>query len=104
MLIPAIEDFYKCNGHYLERLLADKVYRNRINLVYCKERGIRLAGLALGRLGKDTIIDKRTKYIDSVDRIEVERKFGLSKHNHGLGLIMTKREDTIAAQLCCQSF
>ncbi|MBO5622918.1 MAG: hypothetical protein J5959_14975 [Butyrivibrio sp.] len=39
-------------------------------------------------------MDKRTEYIDSIDRIEVERKFGLSKHSHGLNLIMTKREHT----------
>jgi hypothetical protein len=71
VLIPAIENYYKRNGHYPERVLADKIYRNRINLVYCKEHGIRLAGPALGRPGKDTVIDKRTEYIDSVDRIEV---------------------------------
>ena len=99
VLIPAIENYYKRNGHYPERVLADKIYRNRINLVYCKEHGIRLAGPALGRPGKDTVIDKRTEYIDSVDRIEVERKFGLSKHSHGLGLIMTKREDTTRSSI-----
>ena len=76
VLIPAIENYYKRNGHYPERVLADKIYRNRVNLAYCKEHGIRFAGPALGRPGKDTVIDKRTEYIDSVDRIEVERKFG----------------------------
>lgn len=45
VLIPAIENYYKRNGHYPERVLADKIYRNRINLAYCKERGIRLAVL-----------------------------------------------------------
>lgn len=99
VLIPAIENYYKRNGHYPERVLADKIYRNRINLVYCKEHGIRLAGPALGRPGKDTVIDKRAEYIDSVDRIEARRKFGLSKHSHGLGLIMTKREDTTRSSI-----
>jgi hypothetical protein len=99
VLIPAIENYYKRNGHYSERVLADKIYRNRINLAYCKEYGIRLAGLALGRPGKDTVIDKRTEYIDSVDIIEARRKFGLSKHSHGLGLIMTKREDTTRSSI-----
>ena len=55
--------------------------------------------IEVGRPGKDTVIDKRTEYIDSVDRIEVERKFGLSKHSHGLGLIMTKREDTTRSSI-----
>lgn len=99
VLIPAIERYRERNGHYPERVLADKIYRNRINLAYCKERGIRLAGPALGRPGKDAVVDKRTEYIDSVDRIEVERKFGLSKHSHGLGLIMTKREDTTRSSI-----
>jgi hypothetical protein len=93
------EKYVKRNGHYPERVLADKIYRNRINLFYCKERGIRLAGPALVRPGKDTVIDKRTEYIDSVDRSEVERKFGLSKRSHGLGLIMTKREDTTRSSI-----
>ncbi len=99
VLIPAIERYYKRNGYYPKRVLADKIYRNRTNLAYCKERGIRLAGPALGRPGKDTAADRRTEYIDSVDRIEVERKFGLSKHSHGLGLIMTKREDTTRSSI-----
>ncbi len=71
VLIHAIENYYKRNGHYPERVLADKIYQNRFNLAYCKDHGIRLAGPALGRLDKDTVIDKRTEYIDSVDRIEV---------------------------------
>lgn len=94
VLIPAIERYYKRNGHYPKRVLADKIYRNRENLSYCKAHGIRLAGPAFGRPDKDAIIDKLTEYVDSVDRIEVERKFGLSKHSHGLGLIMTKLEET----------
>ncbi len=28
VLIPAIENYYKRNGHYPERVLADKIYRN----------------------------------------------------------------------------
>ena len=94
VLISAIENFFKRNGHYPKRALADKIYRNRENLAYCKARGIRLAGPALGRPGKNVSIDKHTEYVDSVDRIEVERKFALSKHSHGLGLIMTKLEET----------
>ena len=48
-----IEAFYKREGHYPSRVLADKIYRNRENIRYCKERGIRLSGPALGRPGKD---------------------------------------------------
>lgn len=31
------------NGCYPEAILADRIYRNRDNLSYCKEHGIRLA-------------------------------------------------------------
>lgn len=43
------ERFREREGHYPARILADKIYRNRDNLSYCKERGIRLSGPALGR-------------------------------------------------------
>ena len=39
----------KREGHYPSRILADKIYRNRENLSYCKEHGIRLSGPALGQ-------------------------------------------------------
>lgn len=38
------ERFRKREGHYPGRILADKIYRNRENLAYCKECGIRLSG------------------------------------------------------------
>jgi hypothetical protein len=41
-LIPEIENYKARTGFYPDRILADKIYRNRDNLRYCKERGIRL--------------------------------------------------------------
>lgn len=81
-------------GHYPRRILADKIYRNRNNLAYCKERNIRLSGPALGRPRKDAVIDKKSEYRDNADRIEVERAFSLAKGSYGLGLIRTKLEET----------
>lgn len=99
MLISAIEQYYKRNGHYPERVLVDKIYRNRKNLNYCKLRGIRLSGPALGRPKKDPSADKRIEYIDAVDRIEVERAFSLAKRSFGLGLITTKLESTTKSSI-----
>ena len=48
-LIETIERYRAREGHYPERVLADKIYRNRENLGYCKLHGIRLSGPALGR-------------------------------------------------------
>ena len=46
-LIAMAERFREREGHYPARILADKIYRNRDNLSYCKEHGIRLSGPVL---------------------------------------------------------
>ena len=99
VLIGAIEQYYKRNGHYPERVLADKIYRTRDNLTYCKLHGIRLSGPALGRPKKDPSADKKIEYCDAVDRIEVERAFSLAKRSFGLGLITTKLESTTRSSI-----
>ena len=99
VLQDAVERFHERTGHYPERVLADKIYRNRSNLQYCKANGIRLLGPPLGRPKKDTIIDKKQEYIDNADRVAVERSFSLSKRCYGLGLIKTKLADTTKASI-----
>ena len=99
VLIGAIEQYYKRNGHYPERVFADKIYRTRDNLAYCKLHGIRLSGPALGRPKKDPSADKKVEYCDAVDRIEVERAFSLAKRSFGLGLITTKLESTTRSSI-----
>ena len=97
---PEMIERYKARtGHYPERILADKIYRNRVNLGYCSARGIRLSGPALGRPKKDEIRDKRQGYIDEAERIEVERKFSLAKRKCGLGLIVTRLKETTCHRL-----
>jgi len=44
-----IEDYRKRFGHYPESVHADKIYKTRDKGRYCKEKGIRLSGSALGR-------------------------------------------------------
>ena len=98
-LIGAIERYYKRTGYYPKRVLADKIYRNRRNLTYCKEHGIRLSGPALGRPGKDAEKDRKAIYSDAVDRIAVERGFSLAKRCYGLGLIVTKLDVTTRSSI-----
>lgn len=43
-LVGIIEDYKERTGHYPERVLADKIFRNRSNLNYCKEKLIKLSG------------------------------------------------------------
>lgn len=89
-----IERYKERTGHYPERILADKIYRNRDNLSFCKQHNIRLSGPALGRPKKDTEIDKKQNYIDECERVEVERKFSLAKRKCGMGMIVTRLKET----------
>lgn len=57
VLIAAAEWYFERTRHYPERILTDKIYRNRNNLVYCKEHGIRLSGPSLGRPKKNVTTD-----------------------------------------------
>ena len=91
-----IEKFHKREGHYTSRVLADKIYRNRENLSYCKERGIRLSGPALGRPRKGEIRNYAQDYWDECERVEVERRFNLAKRKCGMGLVTAKLEMTTA--------
>ena len=91
-----IENFHKREGHYPSRVLADKIYRNRENLSYCKKWGIRLSGPALGRPKKGEDRNKVQDYRDECERVEVERKFSLGKRRCGIGLVTAKLEETAA--------
>ncbi len=83
--LPEIIEHYKTRtGHYPVRILVDKIYRNWDNLNYCKARGIRLAGPALGRPRKDEPSNRLQNYIDECERVEVESCFSLAKRKCGL--------------------
>lgn len=98
-LKTVIERYYQRTGKYPERVLADKIYRNRENLRFCKERGIRLSGPALGRPKKDVKADKQQDYADICDRVEVERRISLAKRKCGLGLLTTRLKETTASAI-----
>ena len=99
VLVSAIRRYYDRHGYYPERVLADKIYRNRQNIQYCKARNIRLSGPALGRPRKNENRDKLTEYQDNTDRIEVERGFSQLKRCFGAALITTKRQDTTLSSI-----
>lgn len=101
VLKTAIDNYKRRTGHYPERVLVDQIYRNRDNITFCSNLGIRLSGKRLGRPKKDsdTKAESKVAYQDNTDRIEVERKFSLAKRKFGLGLLLTKREDTTKASI-----
>ena len=100
----SVERFKERTGHYPERVLADQIYRTRENRKYCKGHGIRLSGPKLGRPGKTAKEDKAQEYQDNTDRIEVERSFSLGKRCYGMGLIVTRLEETQLASVALSVF
>jgi hypothetical protein len=92
-----VERYHERYGRYPQHILADKLYRNRETLAFCKESGIRLTGSALGRPTKDAEKNKRYRkreYIDICDRNAVEGTFGTGKTTYGLGRIAARLEET----------
>jgi len=88
-------------GYFPESVHADKIYRNRDNLRYCKKHKIRLSGPRLGRPPKQTEDNKveikalkKLARQDEIDRIAIEGKFGQGKRRYSLGRIMTKLDCT----------
>jgi len=98
-LKAVIERYRTRTGHYPKRVLADKIYRNRENLRFCKEHGIRLSAPALGRPRKDEQTNKQQDYADICERVEVERRISLAKRKCGLGLLTRKLAATTASAI-----
>ncbi|MBE3570941.1 MAG: IS5 family transposase [Bacillales bacterium] len=102
-LQESVENYRNRFGFYPEAVLADKIYRNRENLQYCKERGIRLSGPKLGRPSKEEDTAQRLlAKKDASERNAVEGKFGEGKRSYGLGLIRARLQDTSETVVCIQ--
>ncbi len=96
-LRQSVEAYRKSYGHYPARVLADKIFRTRENLKYCKEYGIHLNGPKLGKPFTDPEEAKRHKkleWLESGERGEIERNFGVGKRRYSLDRIVTKQKET----------
>lgn len=102
-LKESIERYKIQFGFYPAAVLADKIYRNRENLAYCKERGIRLSGPRLGRPSKkESNVDKKIHKQDEGERNLIESTFGVGKRRFGLGRIMAKLQCTSETVIALQ--
>jgi len=93
----AVARYRECYGCYPERILADKIYRSRQTLAFCKEHGIRLSGPALGKPPKTpglSRLAKKLEYQDNCDRNTVEGVFGTVKTAYGLDRVMARLQET----------
>ena len=92
--VARYRDRYGC---YPERILADKIYRNRQTLAFGKEHGIRLSGPALGKPPQNPVLSRQAKkleYQDSCGRNAVEGIFGTAKTACGLDRIPAHLQET----------
>lgn len=80
-LQASVEAYKQRFGYYPAVIQADKIYRNRENLSYCKEHGIRLSGPKLGRPSKvqNEAVDRKQERQDAAERNAIEGKFGKGK-------------------------
>lgn len=90
----AVENFHKRFGFWPQRILADKIYRNKRNKAFCMEHGIRMSGPKVGRPGKDDADEIIRELAEIGERNEVEGKFGTGKRKYGLNRIMAKLKET----------
>ncbi|AIQ14548.1 IS5 family transposase [Paenibacillus durus] len=90
-LQDAVKSYKERFGAYPAVILADKIYRNRENLAYCKGVGIRLSGPKLGRPSTENqATHRKQERQDAAERNAIEGKFGEGKRRYGLGLIRAK--------------
>ncbi len=85
-----------------ERILADRIFRTRQNLQYCKAQGIHLSGRPLGRPPKDRAVRDeqiRLERAESGERNAIEGKLGEGKRRFSLGLVMTRLKETSETQI-----
>jgi transposase, IS5 family len=90
-----VEAYKNYTGYYPSSVHVDKIYRNRENRAFCKEKGIRISGLPLGRPPKN-VSKKIKKQAQNDERFRnaIEGKFGQAKRRYGLNCITTKLSET----------
>ena len=90
-----VEEFKRFTGFYPESIHVDRIYRTQLNRAWCKERGIRMSGVPLGRPPKN-ISKSKKKQAQSDERIRnsIEGKFGEAKRRFSLGRVMAKLSNT----------
>jgi transposase, IS5 family len=95
-----VESFKSYTGAYPESVHVDKIYRTRVNRAWCKERGIRMSGVKLGRPPKN-ISKSQKKQAQLAERIRccIEGKFGEAKRRFSLNCVMTKLANTSEATI-----
>lgn len=97
------EAYRQAHGYYPKRVLADTIIRTRENIRYCNGLGIHLNGPKLGRRPTDPKLYKKQVYeewLESGERGEIERDFGVGKRRYTLNRLMTRLQHTSEVTIC----
>lgn len=89
-LQESVKRFKADTGRYPTRILADKIFRTRENLDYCKKHHIGMSGPKLGRSPKDKALYReqlRMEREESSERSAIEGTFGVGKRCYTLSCI-----------------
>lgn len=86
----SVEKYKERLGYYPKEVLADKIYCNRENRAYLKEKGINLKAKPLGRPSKQALSNQ----VSPGERNPVEGKFGQAKTAYGLDRIKARLSNT----------
>jgi transposase, IS5 family len=86
----SVEKYKERLGYYPKEVLADKIYCNRENRAYLKEKGIILRAKPLGRPSKQALSNQ----VSPGERNPVEGKFGQAKTAYGLDRIKARLSNT----------
>jgi len=106
-LQESVERYHQRFGYYPEAVQADKLYRNRSNLQYCKRHGIRLSGPPLGRPRKKDTDLRKLAYQDNCERNTIEGRYGIAKRRYGMARVLPYLPETgktqVALQILCMN-
>ena len=93
----SVERYRQRMGCYPAEVLADKIYCNRENRKWLKERGIRLVAKPLGRPSAQAV----DNHIRPGQRNPIEGKFGQGKLAYGMNLIRARLKETSESWVAC---
>ena len=97
LLKEQVENFRTIYGCYPKYLLADRIYLNRENRRYLKEKGIKITGKPLGRPSAketQTAMQRYRKKKKAAERNHIEGKFGQGKRGYHLNNIKARLPET----------
>lgn len=92
-----VENLKKQYGCYPKVLLADKIYLNRENRKYLKDKAVQIYGSPMGRPSKKGPITASRKYRNrkkAVGQNHVDGKFGQAKRGYGMNNIKARLAST----------